>query len=42
MAHEPVVRGAAFLLAAVLARLGARFGLPTIPLFMAGSVNQPD
>ena len=34
MAHELIVLGAAFLLAALLARAGARFGLPTIPLFM--------
>ena len=38
MAHELVVLGAAFLLAAVLARLGARIGLPTIPLFMAAGI----
>ena len=38
MAHELVVLGAAFLLAALLARLGARFGLPTIPLFMAAGI----
>jgi len=38
VAHELVVLGAAFLLAAVLARLGARFGLPTIPLFMAAGI----
>ena len=36
--HELVVLGAAFLLAAVLARGGRRIGLPTIPLFMAAGI----
>ena len=37
-----VALGGAFLAAAVLARLGARIGLPTIPLFMlAGIVFGP-
>lgn len=38
MAHELIVIGAALLLAALLARGGARFGLPTIPLFMAAGI----
>ena len=38
MAHELIVLGVAFLLAAFLARLGGRFGLPTIPLFMAAGI----
>jgi len=38
MARELVVLGAAFLLAGVLARVGRRIGLPTIPLFMAAGM----
>ena len=38
MAHELIVIGAALLLAALLARGGARIGLPTIPLFMAAGI----
>lgn len=33
-----VALGGAFLAAAVLARLGARIGLPTIPLFMLAGI----
>lgn len=35
---ELVVLGAAFLVCAVLARVGRRVGLPTIPLFMAAGI----
>lgn len=38
MAHELIVLGAALLLASLLARAGARVGLPTIPLFMAAGI----
>jgi CPA2 family monovalent cation:H+ antiporter-2 len=38
MAHELIVLGVAFLLAAAVARAGGRFGLPTIPMFMVVGV----
>ena len=38
MARELIVLGVAFLLCGFLARLGARAGLPTIPLFMAAGI----
>ena len=42
MGDELVALGAAFLVAGLLARVGRRFGLPTIPLFMlAGIVVGP-
>ena len=38
MGRELIVLGIAFLLSGLLARLGARFGLPTIPLFVAAGI----
>ena len=38
MGRELVVLGIAFLLAGLLARVGRRVGLPTIPLFMAAGI----
>jgi CPA2 family monovalent cation:H+ antiporter-2 len=43
MGHTLIALGGAFLAAAVLGRMGRRFGLPTIPLFMlAGIVFGPN
>ncbi len=43
MGHELIVLGLAFLLAGLLARVGRRVGLPTIPLFMlAGIIVGPN
>jgi CPA2 family monovalent cation:H+ antiporter-2 len=38
MGQELIILGIAFLLSGLLARLGARFGLPTIPLFVAAGI----
>jgi CPA2 family monovalent cation:H+ antiporter-2 len=38
MSNELIALGGAFLAAAVLARLGRRIGLPTIPFFMAAGI----
>jgi len=43
MGHELIILGLAFLLAGLLARVGRRIGLPTIPLFMlAGMIVGPN
>ncbi len=38
MGHLLIALGGAFLASGILARLGRRFGLPTIPLFMAAGI----
>jgi CPA2 family monovalent cation:H+ antiporter-2 len=38
MGRELIVLGLAFLLSGLLARAGARVGLPTIPLFVAAGI----
>ena len=38
MGRELIVLGVAFLLSGLLARAGARVGLPTIPLFVAAGI----
>jgi CPA2 family monovalent cation:H+ antiporter-2 len=36
--HTLIALGGAFLAAGLMARIGRRFGLPTIPLFMAAGI----
>jgi CPA2 family monovalent cation:H+ antiporter-2 len=38
MGRELIVLGLAFLLAGLLARIGRRIGLPTIPLFVGAGI----
>src|SRR5215213_8533114 len=38
MGHVLIALGGAFLAAGLMARFGRRFGLPTIPLFMAAGI----
>ena len=38
MGHELLLLGAAFLVAGLLARVGRRIGLPTIPIFVVAGI----